>query len=97
MPSDLPVAAVLPRLKEALARHPAAVLAAPPGSGKTTLVPPALLDAFPGKIVMLEPRRLAARAAAARISELLGRRSAALPDIACAANRWSVPRPASRS
>ena len=71
-PDMLPVAEILPRLKEALARHPAAVLAAPPGSGKTTLVPPALLDAFPGKIVMLEPRRLAARAAAARISELLG-------------------------
>ncbi|TPJ73292.1 ATP-dependent helicase HrpB [Mesorhizobium sp. B2-7-1] len=71
---DLPVAAVLPALAEALAGRSSAVLVAPPGAGKTTLVPLALLDApwlGPGRIVLLEPRRLAARAAARRMAELL--------------------------
>ncbi|MER2635740.1 MAG: DEAD/DEAH box helicase, partial [Rhizobiaceae bacterium] len=70
----LPVTAVLPRLMEALADGNA-VLVAPPGAGKTTLVPLALLDApwrGSGKILLLEPRRLAARAAARRMAELLG-------------------------
>jgi len=69
--TDLPITAVLPAIRAALAAHPAVVLVAPPGAGKTTAVPPALLDApwLAGrKIVMLEPRRLAARAAAARIA-----------------------------
>ena len=70
--TPLPVEAVLPALLAALGRHGAAVLQAPPGAGKTTLVPPALLAAVPGRVVVLEPRRLAARAAAARIAELLG-------------------------
>jgi len=72
---DLPVREALPALREALAGPGRAVLAAPPGSGKTTLVPLALLDApwLAGKrIVMLEPRRVAARAAAARMAQLLG-------------------------
>ncbi|HET9147567.1 MAG TPA: DEAD/DEAH box helicase, partial [Acetobacteraceae bacterium] len=71
----LPVAAILPRLNEALAARPNAVLIAPPGAGKTTLVPTALLDApwrGGGRILMLEPRRLAARAAATRIASLRG-------------------------
>ncbi len=75
-PSDqLPVSDVLAELKEALARHPCAVLEAPPGAGKTTLVPLALLDCdwLAGqKIIMLEPRRIAARAAAERLAHLLG-------------------------
>ena len=71
MAAELPVAGVLEELKTVLAAHPAAVLAAPPGSGKTTLVPPGLLS-LARKIIMLEPRRLAARAAALRIAELLG-------------------------
>jgi len=73
--SGLPVAAVLGALAEALASRGVAVLRAPPGAGKTTLVPLALLDApwLAGqRIVMLEPRRLAARAAAARMASLLG-------------------------
>ncbi len=73
----LPVAAVLPALDAALAHGPAALLTAPPGSGKTTLVPLALRDAAwlaGGGIVMLEPRRLAARRAAERMAELLGER-----------------------
>jgi ATP-dependent helicase HrpB len=70
----LPIHDILPELKNALARG-SAVLAAPPGSGKTTIVPLALLDApwLAGKkILILEPRRLAARAAAARMASLLG-------------------------
>ncbi|RWQ28744.1 MAG: ATP-dependent helicase HrpB [Mesorhizobium sp.] len=72
---ELPVSAVLPALSEALGHGNSAVLVAPPGAGKTTLVPLALLDAAwlgTGKIILLEPRRLAARAAARRMAELLG-------------------------
>ncbi len=72
---ELPVTAVLPSLKEALEAENRAVLVAPPGAGKTTLVPLALLDASwtgAGRIVLLEPRRLAARAAARRMATLLG-------------------------
>ena len=72
---SLPVDEALPRLKEALAARNAAVLVAPPGAGKTTRVPLALLDApwlGRGKIVMQEPRRLAARAAARRMAATLG-------------------------
>jgi ATP-dependent helicase HrpB len=71
----LPVHEVLPELKAALARRTAAVLVAPPGAGKTTVVPLELL-AEPWlagrKIVVLEPRRLAARAAAERMARTLG-------------------------
>ncbi|HEY9110189.1 MAG TPA: ATP-dependent helicase HrpB [Rhodanobacteraceae bacterium] len=62
-----PIDPLLPRIRESLAAHPRLVLEAPPGAGKTTQVPPALLDEawLAGrKIVMLEPRRIAARAAA---------------------------------
>jgi ATP-dependent helicase HrpB len=72
---SLPVDEALPRLKEALQISSAAVLVAPPGAGKTTRVPLALLDEpwLGGrKIVMQEPRRLAARAAARRMAATLG-------------------------
>lgn len=72
---ELPVTAVLPELKTALADRGKAVLVAPPGAGKTTLVPIALLDEpwmNGGTILLLEPRRLAARAAARRMASLLG-------------------------
>lgn len=67
--------AVLPALRRALTAGPSAVLVAPPGAGKTTRVPLALLDEpwMEGRrVVMLEPRRLAARAAAAHMTRLLG-------------------------
>ena len=72
---DLPVASVLDELDQALAQHPCAVLQAPPGAGKTTRVPLALLNEpwLGGQsIIMLEPRRLAARAAAERLASELG-------------------------
>ncbi|WP_116130941.1 ATP-dependent helicase HrpB [Tropicimonas sp. IMCC34043] len=70
----LPIDAVLPALVAALRGAGQAVLQAPPGAGKTTRVPLALLQAglTGGRIVMLEPRRLAARAAAERMAETLG-------------------------
>jgi ATP-dependent helicase HrpB len=71
----LPVEEILPALRTALEDRTSAVLVAPPGAGKTTLVPLRLLDAAwlgGGKIVMLEPRRLAARAAAQRMAMTLG-------------------------
>jgi ATP-dependent helicase HrpB len=71
----LPIEAALPELRGALAARNAAVLVAPPGAGKTTRVPLDLLDApwLGGrKIILLEPRRLAARAAAARMAQSLG-------------------------
>ncbi len=76
MISDLPVTEALPDLLAALEAGNA-VLVAPPGAGKTTLVPLALLDAawtVGQTIIMLEPRRLAARAAARRMAHLLGER-----------------------
>ena len=73
---DLPVVAALPELLAALETHPRAVLEAPPGAGKTTVVPLALLAAAwrpeNQKILVLEPRQLAARAAATRLAQLLG-------------------------
>jgi ATP-dependent helicase HrpB len=71
----LPIDTVLPALCDALAAHDAAVLVAPPGAGKTTRVPLVLIDepwAHDKKILILEPRRLAARAAAARMATTLG-------------------------
>ena len=73
----LPVEEALPRLKAALTKRSEAVLVAPPGAGKTTRVPPALLDeawAKAGKIILLSPRRIAARAAAARMAAERGER-----------------------
>jgi ATP-dependent helicase HrpB len=69
----LPILPLLPALRAALAARGVAVLQAPPGAGKTTAVPLDLLALFPvGRIVMLEPRRLAARAAAERMAATLG-------------------------
>ena len=68
---DLPVSEVLSPLRETLAEATEAILQAPPGAGKTTAVPLALLEEpwLEGrKIIVLEPRRMAARAAAARMA-----------------------------
>lgn len=72
--SDLPIHAVLPDLLAVLRKRSSAVLIAPPGAGKTTAVAPALLDApwCTGQVIVLSPRRVAARAAAERMAELLG-------------------------
>jgi ATP-dependent helicase HrpB len=73
--SGLPIDATLPALREALVRGSSAVLQAPPGAGKSTVVPLALLDepwVHGKRILMLEPRRLAARAVAQRMSQTLG-------------------------
>ncbi|WP_194457100.1 ATP-dependent helicase HrpB [Bradyrhizobium sp. CCBAU 53421] len=75
--SPLPIDAVLDELDRTLDRHNAAVLVAPPGAGKTTRVPLALLDApwaRGKKIIVLEPRRIAARASAERMAKTLGER-----------------------
>ena len=96
-PPDLPVVEVLPELRDRLSPSPSAsddagagaclVLTAPPGTGKTTLVPPLLADVLtdvlagtpgraqerrPGRVVVTQPRRIAARAAARRLANLLG-------------------------
>ena len=76
--TPLPIDAVLDELAATLAGHNAAVLVAPPGAGKTTRVPLALLDApwVKGKkIIVLEPRRIAARASAERMARTLGERA----------------------
>ncbi|MBY8822001.1 ATP-dependent helicase HrpB [Sphingomonas colocasiae] len=72
--ADLPIHAVLPVLLAALRDAPNAVLVAPPGAGKTTAVAPALLGEpwCTGQILLLSPRRLAARAAAERMAQLAG-------------------------
>jgi len=72
----LPISAVLPRLLNLLATAGSAVLVSPPGTGKTTLVPLALADQVAGtanhRVIVAEPRRVAARAAARRMASLLG-------------------------
>jgi ATP-dependent helicase HrpB len=76
MPAPLPIDEVLPQLVASLRRSPNLVLIAPPGAGKTTRVPSALLDhgliGPKERILMLEPRRLAARLSATRIAEERG-------------------------
>ena len=76
--APLPIDPLLPELRQALPEGATVLLQAPPGAGKTTRVPLALLGAIPGiaglkgNLVMLEPRRLATRAAAVRLAEHLG-------------------------
>ncbi len=71
--STLPVAAIADQVNASLAATPRLVVTAPPGAGKSTLLPLAMLEELPqGKILMLEPRRLAARQVAARMADMLG-------------------------
>lgn len=72
---DLPINRILPGLLQTVRSYPCVVLSAPPGSGKTTRVPLALLNTFTpaqGRIILLEPRRIAAAAAARYMAQLLG-------------------------
>lgn len=70
---DLPVVSILDEIKKQLALQNTLIIQAPPGAGKSTLVPLALLDeSGTGKIIVLEPRRLAARSIAERMASLLG-------------------------
>ena len=69
MRAPLPVDEVVPDIVRALVKDGAVVVEAPPGAGKTTRVPPALLDAVKGDVLVLEPRRLATRMAARRVAE----------------------------
>lgn len=71
-PPDLPVRAGLPAVAEALEVRGLAVVHAPPGTGKTTLVPPCVAVGVTGRVVVTQPSRIAARAAARRLAELLG-------------------------
>jgi len=66
--SALPVDSILPEILDSLKRSPNLVIEAPPGAGKTTRVPPALLELVSGEVVVLEPRRIAARLAARRVA-----------------------------
>jgi ATP-dependent helicase HrpB len=70
----LPIDALLPEIVAALGREKYLVIEAPPGAGKTTRIPPALLSLTQGEILVLEPRRLAARMAARRVAEEAGER-----------------------
>ena len=70
--AKLPIDDLLPSIREALVRSSSLVIEAPPGAGKTTRVPPALLDMVRGQVLVLEPRRLAARLAARRVAQELG-------------------------
>ncbi|HTB14433.1 MAG TPA: ATP-dependent helicase C-terminal domain-containing protein [Bryobacteraceae bacterium] len=70
----LPIDALLPQIAASLAREKYLVIEAPPGAGKTTRIPPALLPMARGEIIVLEPRRLAARMAARRVASELGER-----------------------
>jgi ATP-dependent helicase HrpB len=68
----LPVDTILPEMLASLQRTPNLVIEAPPGAGKTTRVPPALLGLLSGEVIVLEPRRIAARMAARRVASELG-------------------------
>ncbi|MFU0804665.1 MAG: hypothetical protein ACFWTS_04055 [Pseudoclavibacter caeni] len=89
----LPAGAVLPGLAAAFARDaaPRLVVEAPPGSGKTTVVPPAIACHASGRVVVAEPRRLAARAAAARLASLTGTRVGDLAGYAVRGERRVSP------
>lgn len=70
--SALPVDAILPEIIDSLRRCPNLVIEAPPGTGKTTRVPPALLQNMSGGVIVLEPRRIAARLASRRVAWEMG-------------------------
>lgn len=76
--SDLPISAIAGEVCTSLAEHPRLLVTAPPGAGKSTLLPLALLESIPeGKILMLEPRRIAARQVAERMASMIGEKTGA--------------------
>ncbi|MGN9813186.1 ATP-dependent helicase HrpB [Micromonospora sp. BQ11] len=89
---DLPVRPVLPALVAALRSAGAGVLVAPPGTGKTTLAPLAVADEVTGRVLVAQPRRIAARAAAHRMAALLGERVGERVGYAVRGERRSGPR-----
>lgn len=91
-PPDLPVLGGLVPLLAGLRDRGAAVVQAPPGSGKTTLVPPAVATLGPGRVVVTQPRRIAARAAARRLAHLLGEPVGQTVGYAVRGDRRSGPR-----
>ena len=90
--ADLPVRAVLPDVVAAVRARGTAVLVAPPGSGKTTLLPWALADALDGRVLVAEPRRLATRAAAARLADVVGEQPGGRVGYAMRGERVGGPR-----
>ncbi|MEH0983532.1 ATP-dependent helicase HrpB [Micromonospora sp. CPCC 205556] len=89
---DLPVRPALPAVLAALTASGSAVLVAPPGTGKTTLAPLAVADAVDGRVVIAQPRRVAARAAARRMATLLGEQVGGRVGYAVRGERRSGPR-----
>ncbi|MFI7577184.1 ATP-dependent helicase HrpB [Micromonospora sp. NPDC049497] len=89
---DLPVRPVLPALVAALRSAGAGVLVAPPGTGKTTLAPLAVADEVTGRVLVAQPRRIAARAAAHRMAALLGERVGERVGYAVRGERRAGPR-----
>ena len=69
---SLPIDKLLPEISASLRTHPFLVLGAPPGAGKTTRVPDSLCEDAGGEVVVLEPRRIAARMAARRVASERG-------------------------
>ena len=67
---NLPVCAILPEFRRMLQTHNQLILSAAPGAGKTTVIPPEAAKIVNGKIRLIEPRRIAAKASAGRIAEL---------------------------
>ncbi|MEV1143683.1 DEAD/DEAH box helicase, partial [Micromonospora sp. NPDC049799] len=89
---DLPVRPVLPALVAALRSAGAGILVAPPGTGKTTLAPLAVADEVTGRVLVAQPRRIAARAAAHRMAALLGERVGERVGYAVRGERRAGPR-----
>lgn len=90
-PPDLPVLGGLPDVAAALLDRGVVVVQAPPGTGKTTLVPPAVAALGPGRVVVTQPRRIAARAAARRLAQLLGEPLGATAGYAVRGDRRTGP------
>lgn len=89
----LPIDPYRPRISELLRESPVFLLEAPPGTGKSTRVPLWALDALPGRVLLLEPRRAAARMLAAILQTLLAGRWEASSASPCARKRESAGQP----